>query len=107
MAKNNGKKQRYSLNDRIIYHKDIYGKFVDQFRTKSSNGSVSVDFDKLEAAENRNPKILYSSGFSRAADDLKRGYEMPRAKLNEHSLSFRKGYAAARQAYEKSRSIKF
>lgn len=111
MAKNNGKntraKKRYSYNDRVTYHKDRYGRFVDKFRTRGSYGSVNIDFDKLESAEKRDPKMQYSSGFLESVSDMQRSYVMPDSELKEHSLSFQKGYTAAQQARDKAYNLKY
>lgn len=111
MAKNKGKKTRtnkkYSYNDRIKYHKDRYDKFVDEFRSTGAHGSVNIDFDKLEAAENRNPKMQYSSGYSQSVSDSQRGYERSQSDMQKKSLNFQRGYLAARRARDTANNLKF
>ncbi len=95
-------KKKYSYNERVDYHKKKYSNFVDKFRKGNS-----LDFRKLEVAENKSSKMSYSSGYCDFASGISRGYIMSESELKQHNASFQKGFSTAKKAWEKSRNVKF
>lgn len=106
MAKKKYSKKKYSYNERYDYHRNRYVAFVDKFRKNAEYGTT-IDFDKLEVAEKKNPKMQYSEGYSEFCGNIKRGYVKSDEDLKKKSKSYQAGHAAAKKAYEKSRNIKF
>lgn len=99
--------KKYSYNDRCDYHHNRCVAFVDKFRKKVVGGGTTIDFDKLDAAFKKNPKMQYSDGYDNFCSNITRGYVKPDEDLKKESKFYRAGHAAAKKAYEKSRNIKF
>ena len=96
------KKRKYSYNDREDYYGKRFVSFLHQFEVAGG-----YDYDALEAAERRSPKMQYADGYSTFTNGISRGYRESEEDLKKKSAAFQRGYKAANSAYEKSRNIKF
>ncbi len=96
------KKKKYSYNDRVEHYGKKYSAFVKRF-----DKGNTLDFDAMEAAEKRSPKVQYADGYTTFTNGISRGHYESEEDLKKRSAAFQRGYKAANSAYEKSRNIKF
>jgi len=93
------RKKKYSFDDRLNYHKSRFKNFTDKFKYTNSYGQSDWDFDKRNAALEKNKSIQYSRGFMNSAHGL--SFDVCKTE------SERAGYKAGEKALAKAKSLKY
>ena len=101
MAKKNQNKERrkYSLNDRLKYHKGIISSFFAKY--KDEKGNLKVPISEVSKTMKKNEKYQYSSGFVQAVERGKTGNFDDCPKANQA------GQLAGVKARENAAKLKF
>ena len=88
------KRKKYSLNDRINYHRNKMRQLSDKHRTSSGG----INFDALEKEIRKSKKLQYSEGFTHIGDE---------STLINKSDAYVKGFNARKKAESKAFNYKF
>lgn len=99
-------KKKYSYNDRVEYHEKRCKSFLEKFQTNTDLGEITHWYSYLEA-EKKNPKIQYSNGYTTFSSNIAVGHLRSESEFKRETKAFKRGFRAAKAAYEKSKNIKF